>query len=706
MDDGRRSVSPPLDGRAPKEDLLDDESGPMESGTESGTTKVAPKEEDLWKACTGEGGQRCWLWDSVNKVNTILRPEYLKLKVNDSGTGLSLSAHGPECRAQYTGNVGGILADALLQKHCCIHDLFCTLPALATWDLRGVRDLVVFEIPALQLAKALETGKCLQSVGLFMVTGLPCMDKLAQALRAHANLKKIEINYSEFPPEHFKVLLEGIAGMPQLECLKLQWTEAMDGNSEVFQGFLRNCRRLKKLELVHFELKDLNAVSEVLPECAPLEELVVDYPQELLPGEVSSYKLTGRRNPEKMCTVPLIKLPPNLTALDLSIELGDECISEIAEHLISRNSLRDVSILAVKVGDEEALALAAAVERSKCLRNLMFCAQVRSKVFLAFADAVEANDNVKLSFGSSESVYLRQWLVRDRDLSVFSRFLFPWRPNVYDVLTALLQSGQFLPFVNLATGRDVSLSALQRLFDAIVANGRVEQLSLECKPTHDIKKYAGELIFLLQHPSSIRRFYMAKPVLPEQVCVDVLEALENNKCLTRFQCGALAATDRVVAALIKALRRNTALVEMKFAFAEHVENHHWKKVVDGLRNMLNLRRVEIFMPHRGGYRTIPFLPDCSASISDIALAAHHVMGRTSSWEGADMFEKLAWTGPLRDMLSQLPSGSEALTKKLVEFGLETAAKRRRNRPSRAAGVIDPVHTPSREAAAGGRDALL
>lgn len=679
MGGGRRSGSPPSDGRAPK--------------------------VDLWKACTGGGGARCWLWDAVNEANALLRPESLNLQANESGTGLLLSAHGGgRLGKEGTANIGEVLADALLQKHSCIHNLFSTIPALTSWNLPGVRHLAVYEIPALNVATALETGKCLQSAKFFLVNGLRCMDKLAEALRAHTSLKKLEFNYSEFQPENFKVLLEGIAGMRQLECLKLQWTEAMDGNWEVLQDFLRNCRFLKRLELIHFELEDLNAVCKVLPECAPLVELVVDYPQELLPGEESSYRLTGFRNPEKICTVPLIRLPPNLTALDFSIELGDECISEIAQHLISSHSLRDISILAVKVGDAEALALAAAVKRSKCLRNLMFCAQVSRKAFLAFADAVEANADVKLSFGSSGSVYLRDWLARDRDLSVFSRFLFPWKPDVYDVLTALLQSGQFLPFVNLATDEDVSQSALRRLFDALGANGRVEQLSLECQPSHPMKMYADELIYLLRHPSSIRRLYMAKPVLSEQDCVDVLEALEENNNLTRFQCGALVATDRVVDALIKALMRNTSLVEMKFAFAGHVEMHHWLEIREELFFVPNLQRVEIVMPHRKGERKLPHLPNCSASISDLALAAHYVMGFTSSPEGAEMFKKLAWKSPLRELLSEWPSGSEALTKKLVALGLETAACRR-SRRSRAAR-LEPVHTPPGEAAAGDRDAPL
>lgn len=633
------------------------------------------QQPDIWKACTGGGSARCWLWDELKAVNEILRPDYLGLQINDTGTGLFLFAHGMHLSGEEGANFGGMLADALLQRHSCIHKLFSTTTTLALWHLRGVQDLTAWGIRALNLVKAFETGKLLRRAKFILVESHDaCMDQLADALRVHPNLRHLEFSYSEFAPKCLKGLLEAIAEMPRFESVKLQWSEAVDGNLELFQHFLRNCSSLKKLELKEFDIEDLKAILKFLDECTSLEELVLDSPGRWPSGKLVSAKLTPKPRRPDPIILPFIKLPSSLTTLDISIESGDGCLVGIAKHLASSNSLRDVSILAIEVGDIAALALAAYVKRSKCLRNLMFCAKVSREAFFAFADAVEANTDVKLSFGSSASVYIRDWLLQDHDPSVFSRFLFPWKPDTHEVLTALLRSGQHLSFVNLAADEYVSRSGIRRLFDALVENGRVEQVSVECLPSHDLTAYVDELVYLLRHRSSITRFYMAKALLMEQDCVDVLDALGRNTSLTEFHCGSLLATDRVIQALTGAVRRNYTLVKMKFAFGETLGIDETREIKSATLDSKNLLRLDVQCPMRHkdpGSMYYEFV----RNVEEDTLAAHYVMGLTSSPEGAKAFREKAGSTALTHILSQWRSGREALTKKRIALALEKASSR-------------------------------
>ncbi|XP_054925143.1 uncharacterized protein [Dermacentor andersoni] len=353
----------------------------------------------------------------------------------------------------------------------------------------------------------------------------------------------------------------------------------------------------------------------------------------------------------------------NLRSLDLRCDnTGSGFAKEIARYIHENKSLRELSLWNSCGGDEGAAALIEVLTMNETLKRFTLAAmELSSDTLIGFVKMLASNSTLELvdlfDVCPAEKDQVSRLLETDLYASAFTRLRILWPEQLLPQVTRLLRQQACNPELSVSVTSSVDEVVLREFFDAVAADTTLRMLHFY--PSEDVfDALADGIASVVKRTKTLREICNLMRVQEgkERQLVNVLNALKENRSVTKFTMYTELLTAEIAASLSQLLAVNNTLNDVAICEYWGILPDQVETILQGLRKNYTLTGL-----------MVSWDPDDSDGISEMEellkrnvrlqkKAAEFVIsgsGDVSDVEGADALKKLHSSAGLVEKVREL-----------------------------------------------------
>ncbi|XP_049513596.1 uncharacterized protein LOC119465845 isoform X2 [Dermacentor silvarum] len=369
----------------------------------------------------------------------------------------------------------------------------------------------------------------------------------------------------------------------------------------------------------------------------------------------------------------------SLRSLDLRCDnTGSGFAKEIASYIQENKSLRELSLWNSCGGDEGAAALIEVLTANETIKRFTLAAmELSSDTLIGFAKMLAFNSTLELvdlfDVCPAKKDQVSRLLEKEQYASAFKKLRILWPEELLPQLTRLLREQACNPELSVSVTSSVDEAILREFFDAVAEDTTLRMLHFY--PSEEVFDALAHGIAsvvkrtkTLQEICNLMRVQQGK----ERQLVSVLNALKENRSVTRFTMYAELLTAEIATSLSELLAVNNTLNDVAICEYWGILPEEVETILKGLRNNYTLTGL-----------MVSWDPDDSDGITEMEellernvrlqkKAAEFVVsgcGDVSDEEGADALRKLRSSAGLVEKVRKLTGKTTEAALKEIQLAL-------------------------------------
>ncbi|KAH6922045.1 hypothetical protein HPB50_008037 [Hyalomma asiaticum] len=284
----------------------------------------------------------------------------------------------------------------------------------------------------------------------------------------------------------------------------------------------------------------------------------------------------------------------SLRSLELSCSnTGSGFARQIASYIRENKCLRQLVLWNCCGGDEGAQVLIEALGGSNTLKKFTLSGmQLSSDTLVGFAKMLASNPTLELNLDEVCSVdkeKVSSLLAQDRYSEVFKRLDIAWPEDLLPELTMLIRREATFPDLYVSVASSVEQGVLKQFFDAVAAGKTIRRLVFyQNGDTFDA--LADGIAFAVERTTAIQEIENDMGVArgKEHQLIHVLDALKENRSVTKFTMRAELITPAIATSLSELLAVNDVLWKIDVCGNPDVSPDELNTILKGLRSNYTL----------------------------------------------------------------------------------------------------------------------
>lgn len=285
----------------------------------------------------------------------------------------------------------------------------------------------------------------------------------------------------------------------------------------------------------------------------------------------------------------------NLHMLDLRCDnTGSGYAKDITNYIRQNKSLRTLCLWNSCGGDEGAAALIEALTTNDTLKRLTLAAmELSSDTLVGFAKMLASNPTLELvdlfDVCPVQKEKVSPLLDQEVYTDVFRKLKILWPEQLLPELTALIRKGACYTDLSVSVTSSVDEAVLREFFDAVAGDKTLKQLHFyPSEETFDA--LAEGIASVVRRTTTLREIcnLMRAKEGKEHQIVSILEALKENRSITRFTMYAEFLTPEMAKSLSELLAVNSTLKDIAICEYWGILPEQVETILQGLRKNYTL----------------------------------------------------------------------------------------------------------------------
>ncbi|KAL1477831.1 hypothetical protein MTO96_035441 [Rhipicephalus appendiculatus] len=299
------------------------------------------------------------------------------------------------------------------------------------------------------------------------------------------------------------------------------------------------------------------------------------------------------------------------------------------------------------------------------LTQLLFrndASQLSSDAIISIAEMLASNSSLEVvdvrDAFPVEKEKVSSLLAQERHAGVFKRIRIEWPEQLLPELTELVRTEACYPKLHVNVSFFVDRGILREFLDAVAAHKTL--LELHFFPPeetfiqfeHKLNALAECIVSVLQHSTTLREIYNC---MPADGChlVSVLDALKENRSVTRVTLDAKVLTGKVAKSLAELLAVNRTLVYVCILCSPGVLPREMKDVLKALRMNYTLNTLDFGIYADPQLREVRTLLERNTRLKDRAAEFVASGADVTDEEGVDALKKVQASAALVERMQEL-----------------------------------------------------